>query len=428
MSKKLFAVIGVALLVLLYLRFDYFYKNQKAYQDGERAKLLGVVSEEPKFSFGKQRVKINTTGGTKITAVTSAVPMYEYGDDLQIDGVFTKEEFKGHNFWVMYFPGIKIRENDHNSITTMAESIRNEAKKLFENTLPPIHASLLLGIVLGGKQNMPDAFLENLRTVGVLHVIAASGMNVSFVAIFLMATLGKVLRRSLALFTAILGVGFYVMLAGFEPSVVRAAIMCTLAFSASLLGRQGYALGALIITGYLMLLFEPGLIEDIGFQLSFLATLGILLVKPLLDSWLAVWKDKIRFINTLNDDITTTLSAQIVTLPILLGVFGSYGLLSVLANALTLWTIPILMTLGSLAILLGIVFAPLGKLFLFLSYPLLWFFETVVNFLGQVGWVLEIPAMPMVVWFGYYLILGAIVWSNKKQIQNRKEPLIVREV
>jgi competence protein ComEC len=170
------------------------------------------------------------------------------------------------------------------------------------------------------------------------------------------------------------------------------------------------------------------LIEDIGFQLSFLATLGILLVKPLLDSWLAVWKDKIRFISTLNDDITTTLSAQIVTLPILLGVFGSYGLLSVLANALTLWTIPILMTLGSLAILLGIVFAPLGKLFLFLSYPLLWFFETVVNFLGQVGWVLEIPAMPMVVWFGYYLILGAIVWSNKKQIQNRKEPLIVREV
>lgn len=410
--------IVLILLSIIGIRSYNYYKTLPVYQDGQKIKVLATVTEEPKISYGKQRVKVKTRDGVRITVVTQAAPIYQYGDDLVLDGVFTKERFEDYEYWVIYFPNLQIAKNDHNSITSAAYGIRNEAKDLFESTLPPVASSLLLGIVLGGKHGMPDAFLENLRTVGVLHVIAASGMNVSFVAVFLVAVLGKVLRRHLALFTAIIGIGFYVTVAGFEPSIVRAAIMSTLALTASLLGRPSAAIITLCITGYVMLTVSPGLWEDIGFHLSFLSTLGILVVKPLL-----AFGKNIFF----SDDVGTTVAAQIATLPILLGVFGNYGLLSVLINAMILWTVPLLMALGSLAILLGNIFEPLGKLPLFLSYPFLWYFETVVNFFGGSGWVLEIPELPITVWVGYYLILGAIIFRNKKKVLGRKETMILRE-
>lgn len=416
---KTLIILFIILTFVLGARVDNFYRTRPIYQDGKQYKIEAVVTDEPKIVYGKQNVKLKTAEGFRLTAVTGAVPLYEYGTKLSVHGVFTKKQFEDFDYWVSYFPTLQIVKNDQNIITDSAYWVRNEAKMLVESTLPPVPGSLLLGIVLGGKHGMPDGFLENLRTAGTLHIIAASGMNVSFVAVFLMAIFTKVLRRHLALFTTILGIGFYVTLAGFEPSIVRAAIMSTLAIAASLLGRQSAAVITLIITGYVMLLISPGLWEDIGFQLSFLSTLGILVVKPVLIFGKNVF---------LSDDVGTTIAAQIATVPILLGVFGNYGLLSILVNALVLWTIPMLMLLGSIAILTGLLFGPLGKLFLLLSYPFLWYFEILINFFGSSGWVLNIPQMPIVFWIGYYMVLSAVVWVNWKKVKARKEELILKEM
>lgn len=431
MSIKTQLFILLVLLSMLAIRAHVFYRSQPIYAEGQRVRLNAVVAEEPRLAFGKQRVKIYTTGGMRVTLVTQAAPMYQYGDDLVIEGVFTESKFEGHTYWIIYFPSVQYAKKDHNFITNAAYSLRNEAKKLTESMLPPASASLLLGIVIGGKHGMPDAFLENLRTVGVLHVIAASGMNVSFVAVFLMGFLATFFKRPLALFTAMVGISFYVIVAGFEPSIIRAAIMTSFAMIAAILGRQSVAIWTLCLAGYVMLLHSPWLWEDVGFQLSFLATLGILTVKPALSASggamlpLPVpWKNIMR----VNDDIMTSLAAQIATLPILLGVFGSYGVLSLLVNALILWTIPVLMVLGSLGILVGLVFAPLGQIFLLLAYPFLLFFELVVNFFGETGWALQIPEVPVVVWIGYYLVLTAVVLVNKGKLAERKEELILREV
>ena len=111
------------------------------------------------------------------------------------------------------------------------------------------------------------------QTTGVFHVIAASGMNVSMLSGFLLAVLGRILRRQIALIVSIVAICFYAVLAGLEPSIVRASIMAGIAFTALLLGRQGTALWSLILTALLMLLFNPFLFRDIGFQLSFAAPL-----------------------------------------------------------------------------------------------------------------------------------------------------------
>lgn len=412
-SVKIIILLILLSLVLVWRTWN-FYDARPVYHDGERIRLVATVREEPQITTGKQKIKIKTADGFRVTVVTHVSPMYEDGQEIIVDGVFTKKHGEDFDYWTVYFPHLQTVKNDHNIVTDAAYAVKNEAKNLFQSTLPPVSSSLLLGMVLGGKQGMPEDFLEKLRTTGVLHVIAASGMNVSFVAMMLVAGLGKFMKRQVALFTAVFGIAFYVTVAGFEPSIVRAAIMSSLAIVATLLGRQSAGVVTLFLTGYIMLLVSPVLWEDVGFQLSFLATLGILVVKPLLDGGL----DGLGSLGRLGgEDVSTTTAAQVATLPVMLGVFGSYGLLSILVNALVLWTVPVLMILGTLAIILGGFFEPLGKLPLFISYPFLWYFEAVINIFGGTGWMVTVPEVSWVVWVGYYLLLAAVVFRKRKANQ-----------
>jgi competence protein ComEC len=231
-------------------------------------------------------------------------------------------------------------------------------------------------------------------------------MNVSLVGGALVSILARYLRRQLVLLISICGVIFYAFLAGFEPSIVRATIMVVISMIAGLLGRPYYGLISLLLTGYMMLFFRPLFVADVGFQLSFLSTLGILLIGPILPI-----KN-----NILADDIKTTLSAQLMTLPVLLGTFGQYGLLSIPVNALVLWTIPFLMVFGALGAISGLLFRPAGEILVWLCIPFLFYFERVVEFFAQIEMVWILEDIPWQIYVGYYLIvLGWITYRFKKR-------------
>lgn len=151
-------------------------------------------------------------------------------------------------------------------------------------------------------------------------------------------------------------------------------------------------------------MYQPLFLFDVGFQLSFMATLGILFLKPLIPL-----PD-----NFVTESFTTTLAAQLGTLPILLGVFGQIGLLSVLVNALVLWTIPLLMIFGSIAAIIGLLFPFLGQLLLYPILPFLVYFQSVVSYFGQSNLVIHATNMPVEMWIGYYCLLAAWVFSKKK--------------
>ena len=398
MTRK-YILASVILLFLLILRFLLFYNHQESYRDGQKLELETRLSEEPVIKFGKQQIGVTSSNGNKITIITGLKPQLQYGDRIKVSGIISQKSYNGRIFSSLNNPDIQIDNSDQNFLTGAATAIRRFAKSFYKENLPPISASLLMGIVFGGNQGMPDKFMQDLRSSGVVHVIAASGMNVTFVASALIAILGAVLKRQIALTIAIFGIIFYAFLAGFEPSIVRASIMAIIAFSARLFGRQNLAFISILITGWLMLFISPYLITDIGFQLSFLATLGILLIKP-------VFPHKG---NILVEDLGTTISAQIATIPILLAIFGNYGALSIVVNGLVLWTVPILMIFGSLALLLGFIFAPIGQLFLYLSLPILLFFENTVRYFGSLGWSLTVPPLSKAFWVGYYLLLAGLI-------------------
>lgn len=371
------------------------------------------LTDDPEVKNGRLYFQTKGDNNQRVYVTTGLEPQLKYGDKVRISGKLHKKIYDDYVLFTMNFPDIQILENDQNFITQLATAIRRKADNIYQKSLPPASAGLLSGIVLGGNRNLPDKLLDDLRVSGVTHVIAASGMNVTFVASFLMGLFGMFLRRQIAITIAILGIFFYALIAGFEPSIARASIMGGIVFSARLLGKQSFALLSLALTAFAMLIFDPSFIEDVGFQLSVTATAGIVLIKPILDGGfgrlgrLGQWG---------REDIGTTLAAQITALPILLGVFGTFNFVSILVNALVLWTIPILMVIGGLGLIAGTIFEPLGRLILLFAAPILFYFEKTVGFFGKIDWSISVQYLSISVWGGYYLILaGGIVFMNKKK-------------
>jgi len=154
--------------------------------------------------------------------------------------------------------------------------IENPFVLVLNSLLPEPQASLLNGMLFGIRADMSYSFYQALQVTGVLHVIALSGMNISI----LIDIVGKLLypfgKKISAVFSIIFIIGF-VIFVGASPTVVRAAIMGSMGLVAIIFGKRYWSLLALFLASGVMLLFRPDWIYDISFQLSFLATVGIIL-------------------------------------------------------------------------------------------------------------------------------------------------------
>jgi competence protein ComEC len=216
---------------------------------------------------------------------------------------------------------------------------------------------------------MPKDFYNNLRQTGTIHMMVASGMNVTIVGMTTLSLALLFLSRKIAVMLSLILIWFYVLLAGGEAPVVRAGIMGSLVFLAQIAGREADAWRGLILAAGILLFLNPLSFFDLGFQLSFAATAGILLFTPWFNSHLS------RFPNQIKIDLSQTMGAQIATMPIILLNFGYYSSLSPLANVLIVSTLPWIMRLG----LLGVLFWPI----LYLTLPLLTYVVKVIEWFGK---------------------------------------------
>ena len=424
MSKNLALFIAL-LLILLSLRFFFFYQNQPQLTDGQEISFETAILSQPQV-FGSRQVFTANYKNQKVRITTSRFPELNYGDFVRISGPirilpraggFQSRALEGRSYGaskisnknnrlLMYFPKIEVLKDKSffgKSLKTI-NNLRQKLISLFSQALPSPSSSLLMGIIFGIKQDLPKDFSENLKTTGVFHVIAASGMNVTLIAGFISTLFAFFLKRQIAIALSILGIIFYAVLAGLQASIIRASIMGILVFSAQIMGRQTLAVNGLFLAGFIMLFLDPALISDIGFQLSFVATAGILFIKPLFAK-----KDG------LGSNVLTTIAVQIATLPILLSNFGTYSIYSVLVNGLVLWTVSILMAIGGIGALLGLILEPLGQLLIYLCYPLLIYFEAVINFFGKIGGVINVQSIPWQFIVGYYCLLTSILIIFKKK-------------
>lgn len=428
-SIKIAIILGIMIIVLT-LRFFLFYQNKVTYKDNQNLSFKTTLLSEPKVFSKYQKISADLDTGDKISLIIPRYPEYHYGQTLHVSGALRAKNIttvinqkqllpkKERIVLSMYFPKTELVVNSSNfsfkfiePVLAVTSFIRQDIISLFEKTLSPSESGLFLGIVFGIKEEMPKTFTDDLRTTGVMHVIAASGMNVTIIGGFLSSIFAFFFKRQLALFASIAGIIFYAILAGLEPSIVRASIMGALVFSSQILGRQSLAVYALSLAGFIMLFISPSLISDIGFQLSFLSTLGLLYIRPLFE------RGRLKIIlkkSIIGEDVTTTVSAQVATLPILFANFGSYSVISVLVNGLVLWTVPILMVLGGLGAIFGVLLEPFGKIFLYLSLPFLLYFQKVVSFFSVFNAGFNFDFFPWQLIIGYYAVLISVLLFFRK--------------
>lgn len=228
-------------------------------------------------------------------------------------------------------------------VTSLLEQYTHLFVSHIEQTLPEPHASYLAGILVGLRSNIPYELKQDFIATGTMHITALSGYNVSIIA----RCLQLIFKNA---FWSVFGIMLFVLATGASSSVVRAALMGSLLVLSSKSGRQYFPLYALLVAVFFMVFFTPHiLLEDIGFQLSVMATLGIILLPRYVErgcTWLTE-----RF--QLRETLVVTLSAQIATLPIVLYYFHAFSFISPIVNMLVLPTIPPVMFFGALVGVFG---------------------------------------------------------------------------
>ncbi len=341
---------------LCFLVFFRFWTTKPIYNNGDVVKISGKILSQPTLYDNYQSIGLH---GLRINA--PKYPEIDYGDFLILSG--TVKEGKVTNTKIL-----KVEKS-----SGLLVRVRKNIVSFYSQNLPINYAALVSGVVIGDKQSITSDFRESLIKAGVIHVVVASGMNVTFVAGFLIGALTLILKRNFAIPFVILGIFVYVLLSGFDAPIVRAAIMGSIVFLAQETGRLSTAWNALLTSGIIMLIIVPSWIFDLGFILSFVATASLMLFQKRIEKLL-------KFVpGFIKEGLTTTLAAQIGVAPIIFVSFGQFNILSPIINALVLWTIPFIMIIGAFSGVVGLLIPALGSLILFLVYPFVWWFTFILN-------------------------------------------------
>ncbi len=295
----------------------------------------------------------------------------------------------------------------------VATRIRLEA--VLKATLPPRDAALLAGLLFGTRSELPEDIRETFKASGVFHLLAVSGGNIAMIAIPLLALLLRCgLSRRAASASVIPVVVFFVFLTGASPSVLRAGVMAVLVLLGDVLRRERDALNTLGAAVLLLLLCTPGLLFDLGFQLSLAATLGILLFARPVERWLTPRMQVVfgeRVGRWLGEGLSITLAAQALVEPLSLYNFGTFSAIAPVANLLVLAFLEPIVRLGLVATLLGVLSAGLAYVLLLPVRAGLWALLFVVGATSMVpGGYLELGPMPAVfvlIWYGSVALIAS---------------------
>lgn len=315
--------------------------------------------------------------------------------------------------------------------------LRERGRGIIARLLPEPEAALLTGILLGVESGIDRDLYDQFNKTGVSHIIVISGFNITIIAGLLTATLGRLVGRRRAFYPVIVGIILYTLLVGADAAVTRAAIMGGLVAWAAYLGRRSTAIVSLFLAGLVMTLLNPLALWDVGFQLSFMATLSLVLFTPPLTRHFEHLVGRLlprgvaqSILNFLNDALIVTLAAQVLTLPLVTYYFGRVSIVSPLTNLLVLPVQPYVMIWGGVAVIIGLA-ADLVRPFVASAAPFIWFLARLVTWIPwlclhwTVAVVKALAPLPFAavkirvglpaLW-GYYGLLAAGMTSSRPSV------------
>ena len=407
---------------------------------GKEITLIGLVNKEPikREKTQKLEIKIEKLPAIspnsqiqrgkwgKVLLTIWRYPEYEYGDRLKIKGKLKEPpEFEGFNykdylvkdgiFAVIDFPEIELLErNQGNFLKKTLISFKKKIEESLNKIMPRPHSAILEALLFGKEENISKELKEKLNKTGTRHLTAISGMNLTIISILLLNFLLLLgFWRQQAFYLSVILIIFYVLMTGSPPSVVRAGIMAILFLTAQYFGRYSSGSRAIVIAATFMLFQNPLLLtKDIGFQLSFLAMMGLIYLQPILSEKVK----KIPNFWQLRNNLSATLSAQIFTLPILIYNFGYIPVFSLITNILILPLIPTITILGFIFSFLGIFWLGIAQILSWPTWLGLSFILKLIDIFTKIPFSsLIFKNIHWIFLIVFYLILGIIVWQLQEK-------------
>jgi competence protein ComEC len=295
--------------------------------------------------------------------------------------------------------------------STPIRELRGSFAAGVRNGVPEPEASLGVGFVVGQRSALPDDLDEQLKIVGLTHIVVASGYNLTILVRFARRIFAKH-SRYLAMVTSLGLVGTFIALSGMTPSMVRAGAVTVLSLLAWYFGRRFHPLLLILFVAGVTAYWNPTYVwADIGWYLSFLAFFGVLILSPLIVARLYGDRTPPAIVQM----VIETIAAELMTLPLILLVFERVPVFALLANVLVGPTIPFAMLASAVAGIAGMIMPAFAGLFAVPATIVVGYTVAVVEILSSVSWAQVVTQVSPVV-FGvfYLLLLGTVaVWWRK---------------
>jgi competence protein ComEC len=353
----------------------------------------------PRFSF---RDHVSFTG--KLLQPVN----FDSGSDRSFDfkGYLAKDDIYYEMKSALVSPDdVKASGNFLNKITSWLYLLKRHFVDNLERTLGEPHAALAAGLVVGEKAALGKDLLNDFRTVGLIHIVVLSGYNITVV--------GDAMRRLLSFLPRVwgitiggIGVGLFGVLVGGGATVVRSCFMAGVALSADLIRRDYNVVRALIFAGLVMLIQNPMiLLHDPSFQLSFLATLGLILLASPIESRLSSIPEKFG----MRGIVASTIATQIFVSPYILYMMGQLSIIGMVVNILVLPLIPATMFFVFLTGMVGMIFLPAAQVFGWIAHLLLSYELFMVGHFARLPFAaVHIPAFSKWWVVGFYVTFAVV--------------------
>ncbi len=418
-------------MIIALVRFFFFIPKAPIYTNivGKNVIFEGIVNDDPDIRLKNQHLNIKIKDkDINILVITNRNKEILYGDILKVSGVleepenFTTNSGKEFNYkrylanqdiyFIIKNGDVEIISNGNgNKIKSILYKIRNSFIKNINKVIGSPASDLANGLILGVRGGFDEETKEEFINTGTIHIIALSGYNVSIVAEGVMKVFGLIFSQTISIIFGIVIILLFIIMTGASSTAIRAGIMGTIMLFGRMTGRNYMAGRALLIAGLLMIAYDPRVISDMSFQLSFIATGGVLFLTPKIIKYFRFLPLRFGF----REMVASTVSATISVLPILLYLTGILSLVSLPANILILLFIPIVMLFIFTTGIFGFISLSLSIPFGYISHLILSYILYIIHLLGSLSFAsIYIQSFPLFLTIIIYVFLIWFVFKRSK--------------
>lgn len=425
--KKIILIFFISMIISILYTISVNNKYEKIYKEiPKEIKTTATIVSEAKQTEYYYSYEIKISNKKFIMYVKKDYPQkLKYGMKIILEGEYIEptedRNYKGFNYkeylkTKKIYGSIKaekisiIKENDVNFILRISNSTRNKVIEIAKKILPQETEGLLIGILIGERRYIPENTTENFSKSSLSHILAISGSHISYIIIGItyILTKSKTSKKGMYIIT-IFSLIFFIFITNFSPSVIRACIMGIILLFAKIVYRKPDILTSISVSLLIILIDNPFAIKDIGLQLSYLGTLGIVYLNKPISNFLEKYMNK-----KVSEILAITISAQIMVLPVTIINFNNISTVFIISNIIATPLTGGIILLGYANILIGAISIEIAKVIAIVTHSLVQLLIWTAEITAKIPYSSITTITPHIITvIYYYIFIYAICRKNR---------------